>query len=450
MEKATDKLEGPAQQGASASSTKPDGSGSAERSRSGGSGGSRGGQRRKSDSGTAAADTAGSRSRGESKSQESALGSLAARSRSGVGPSPGLMQYAGIVSPDFPSTPNSISQLLSNLPSSFSLEGTEYMSPLSSGIISPLTSNHKLGHKRPISISPLSSSSQLELSNLIRSPPSSSLINCISTSRSDSAGYIGHLSPSLTTPINPSLFPSPHKAPLFSLRNAAHPPPLSVTASFPLGGTSVGRSPEHRAGSSRMAIKQEPVEESGGSQSSRASDSSVLQFNTNSQESGFNSQPRELETLHEEDDILSDDEMQTDPSNSDCSSRYTGEGESQDSKHGILDRKPRRVLHCHYQSLSLSLSLSLLISPSLPASPMNVHTVTHCSHFHTLCRCTTVTLQWRSLITIRVNGQNAMYSVRTWMIWFDTSMQTTSTGMYIKYSNMQFPLNLLQVYYYHM
>ena len=125
-----------------------------------------------------------------------------------------------------------------------------------------------------------------------------------------------------------------------------------------------------------MAIKQEPVEESGGSQSSRASDSSVLQFNTNSQESGFNSQPRELETLHEEDDILSDDEMQTDPSNSDCSSRYTGEGESQDSKHGILDRKPRRVLHCHYQSLSLSLSLSLSTYISLP--PCITHECTHC------------------------------------------------------------------------
>lgn len=349
MDKTADKLrpgDGSAQPCASPSSSKPDNygsSGSAERSRSSGSGG---GQRRKSDPVTAAADT--TRPRGESKSQESVLGSQA-RSRSAVGPSPGLMQYAGIVSPDFPNTPNTISQLLTSLPSSFSLEGVDsYTSPLSAGIISPLTSNHKLGHKRPISISPLSSTSQLELNSLIRSPPSS-LINCISSSRSDSAGSISHLSPSLTTPINPSLFASPHKAPLFSLRNATHPPPLNVTASFPLSSSSVGRSPERRGGraelgTSRMTIKQEPVEESGGSQSSRASDSSsgALQFTT-SQESGFNSQPRELETLHEEDDILSDDEMQTDPSNSDCSSRYTGEGESQDSKQGILDRKPRRV-----------------------------------------------------------------------------------------------------------
>ena len=91
-----------------------------------------------------------------------------------------------------------------------------------------------------------------------------------------------------------------------------------------------------------MSIKQEPVEESGGSQPSR-NETAMLHFTTNSQESGFNSQPRELETLHEEDDALSDDEMQTDPSNSDYSSHLTGEG-SQDSKQGILDRnKPRRV-----------------------------------------------------------------------------------------------------------
>ena len=282
---------------------------------------------------------------GESKSQDSVLG--AGRSGGRVGaPSGGLS--VPFASPDFPSlssTPNSISQLLTNMPSSaFTLEGLEYTSPLGSGIISPLTAGsvHKLGHKRPISISPLSSTSQLELNNLMRSSPSS-LINCISSSRGDSSNSIGHLSPSLTTAINPSLFASPHKAPLFSLRNAVHPPPLSVTASFPLGG---GPSPEHRrqGRDSRLPVKQEPLEESVGSQAGRPNET-MLQFNTNSQESGFNSQPRELETLHEEDDILSDDEMQTDPSNSDCSSRYTGEGESQDSKHGILDRKPRRVGH---------------------------------------------------------------------------------------------------------
>jgi hypothetical protein len=312
------------------------------------------GDRRKSESSSpAAAEVSGKRAaavpRGESKSQDSVVGGHGARSRSGgVGaPSGGLsMPFA---SPDFPSlssTPNSISQLLTNLPSSaLMLEGLEYPSPLGSGIISPLTagSGQKLGHKRPISISPLSSTSQLELNSLMRSSPSS-LINCISSSRGDSANSIGHLSPSLTTNINTSLFASPHKAPLFSLRNAAHPPPLNVTASFPLTATA-GPSPERRmqsreSGGSRFSIKQEPLDESGASQSRNES---MLQFNTNSQESGFNSQPRELETLHEEDDIFSDDEMQTDPSNSDCSSRYTGEGESQDSKQGILDRKPRRV-----------------------------------------------------------------------------------------------------------
>lgn len=350
MEKETLKPEDSAQQCASSSRPESYGSGSAgERSDTGG-------QRRKSDS------TETSRPKGESKSQESALGSHA-RTRSGVGRSPGLMQYAGIVSPEFPSlsgTPNSISQLLTNLPSStFSLEGLEYVSPLGSGIISPLTaSSHKLGRKRPISISPLSSSSQLDLNNLIRSSPSS-LINCISTSRGDSAGSIGHLSPSLAAPLNPTLFASPHKAPLFTLRNAAHPPPLNVTASFPLN--TPGRSPEHRGSkeysqsSNRMSIKQEPLEESSGSQPSRGDAAAMLQFSTNSQESGFNSQPRELETLHEEDDILSDDEMQTDPSNSDCSSRYTGEGESQDSKRGVLDRKPRRVItYSLFHSLTLS------------------------------------------------------------------------------------------------
>lgn len=320
------------------------------------SGGSSDGERRKSDSGTENTAAGNYRRKGESKSQDSVLG---ARSRSGVGP----VQFA---SPDFPSlsgsgTPNTISQLLTNLPSSaFTFDGMDYTSPLGSGIVSPLTSSsHKLGHKRPISISPLSSTSQLELNSLIRASPSS-LINCISTSRGDSANSIGHLSPSLTTPINPTLYASPHKAPLFSLRNAAHPPPLNVTASFPLN--TAGHSPERRSnremgGSNRMSIKQEPFEESSGSQPSRNDPS--LQFNTNSQESGFNSQPRELETLHEEDDMLSDDEMQTDPSNSDCSSRYTGEGESQDSKHGILDRKPRRVSKTHHLRRSLSILLHL-------------------------------------------------------------------------------------------
>ena len=332
------------------------------------------GERRKSESASPAAQDSvlppslPNRVVGESKSQDSALGGAVRSGGRVAGPTGGLS--VPFASPDYPSlssTPNSISQLLTNLPSSaFTLDGLEYPSPLGSGIISPLTagSGQKLGHKRPISISPLSSTSQLELNSLMRSSPSS-LINCM-TSRGDSANSISHLSPSLTTPINPSLFASPHKAPLFSLRNAAHPPPLNITASFPLGGatTSAGPSPEHlrRTRDNRFPIKQEPLDESGSSQQ-RGNDP-LLQFNTNSQESGFNSQPRELETLPEEDDILSDDEMQTDPSNSDCSSRYTGEGESQDSKHGILDRKPRRVSHSWCPYLLRDGILLLLISES--------------------------------------------------------------------------------------
>lgn len=296
--------------------------------------------------------TAARHPRGESKSQDSVLGSggVGLRSRGGSGgigaPSGGLSVPFG--TPDFPSlssTPNSISQLLANFPSSaLTLEGLDYQSPLGSGIISPLTAAGpgKLGQKRPISISPLSSTSQLELNSFMRASPSS-LVNCISSSRGDSANSIGHLSPSLANSMA-----SPHKTPLFSLRTAAHPPPLSITASFPLNTAVTGRSPEHRGNRdttnhiSSSSIKQEPLEDMGGGSQPGRNDPH-LQFNTNSQESGFNSQPRELETLHEEDDLFSDDEMQTDPSNSDCSSRYTGEGGSQDSKQGIIERKPRRV-----------------------------------------------------------------------------------------------------------
>ena len=284
------------------------------------------------------------RPRGESKSQDSALSS-SARARS-FGPSPAVHGQYGLVSPDLPSlsgTPNSISQLL-NLPSStFSFEGLEFQSPLGSGIISPLTSTHKLGRKRPISISPHSSSSQLDLNSLIRTS-SSSLANCLPTSRDNSAGSMGHLSPSLFA--NPSAFAAPHRAPLFTLRNAVHPAPPPATSLFscyPTSRSSGSQSEAHRSRSGGPNfIKEEPLEESGASQPSR-NEGAMLHFTTNSQESGFNSQPRELETLHEE-DVLSEDEMQTDPSNSgNYSSALTEDGEAEDSKEGILDRQPRRV-----------------------------------------------------------------------------------------------------------
>ena len=284
------------------------------------------------------------RPKGQSKSQDSVLNS-SSRTRS-FGPSP-AMQY-GILSPEHAGTPNSVSQLF-NLPSStFSLlDGLELPSPSGSGIISPLTSAYKLGRKRAISISPLSSSSQLDFNNLIRSS-SSSLANCIpASSRENSAGSIGHLSPSLF--VNPSMFAGPHRAPPFSLRNAAHPPPPPPASSHSFGPTSHGSS--HQSDSVHathtgfnFTIKEEPLEDSSASQPTRNDGGPMLQFTANSQESGFNSQPRgELETLHEE-EVASDDEMQTDPSNSgNYSSAFTEDGEPEDSKDGILDNRPRRV-----------------------------------------------------------------------------------------------------------
>ena len=123
------------------------------------------------------------------------------------------------VSPDFANingTPTSVSQLLTLPSSSLSLEGFEFSSPMGSGTFSPLTSA-RLGRKRQLSISPLSSSS-LDLNNLIRTSPTS-LVNYIANSRGSSAGSIGHLSPSLFA--NPGHFQSPHSRQLqFTLRNS--------------------------------------------------------------------------------------------------------------------------------------------------------------------------------------------------------------------------------------
>ena len=128
----------------------------------------------------------------------------------------------GLISPDFPNingTPTSVSQLLTLPSSALSLEGFEFPSPMGSGTFSPLTSA-RLGRKRQLSISPLSSSS-LDLNNLIRTSPTS-LVNYITSSRGSSAGSIGHLSPSLFA--NPAHFQPPNGRPLqFSLRNSNYP-----------------------------------------------------------------------------------------------------------------------------------------------------------------------------------------------------------------------------------
>ena len=110
------------------------------------------------------------------------------------------------VSPEYPhstsGTPNSITQLLAAF-SGCDSSALDFPSPLGSGFASPLSSA-KLGRKRALSISPLSTGSGLDLSALIRSSPTS-LLNYITASRGSSAGSMGHLSPSIF--INPT----PHR-----------------------------------------------------------------------------------------------------------------------------------------------------------------------------------------------------------------------------------------------
>ena len=147
--------------------------------------------------------------------------------------------FGGLISPDFPNingTPTSVSQLLTLPSSALSLEGFEFPSPMGSGTFSPLTSA-RLGRKRQLSISPLSSSS-LDLNNLIRTSPTS-LVNYITSSRGSSAGSIGHLSPSLYA--NPTHFQPPNGRPLqFSLRNSNYPMSGNPTSN---AGSSTGQAP---------------------------------------------------------------------------------------------------------------------------------------------------------------------------------------------------------------
>ena len=135
----------------------------------------------------------------------------------------------GLLSPDFPSvtgTPTSASQLFPLSSSAlFAIEGIDFTSPMGSGQFSPLTSA-RIGRKRQLSISPLSSSS-IDLNSLIRTSPTS-LVNYITNSRSSSAGSIGHLSPSLFS--NTAVFQAPHGRPLqLSLRNSGYPLPTNST-----------------------------------------------------------------------------------------------------------------------------------------------------------------------------------------------------------------------------
>ena len=134
---------------------------------------------------------------------------------------------AGLVTPEFRSqteTPIS-SQLLSNVPSSALFEGIEFTTPVGSGQFSPLASAIRIGRKRQLSVSPLSSSS-VDLNSLIRTSPTS-LVNYITNSRSSSAGSVGHLSPSFFS--KPGRLQTPlGRQPQISLRNANYPQPTTA------------------------------------------------------------------------------------------------------------------------------------------------------------------------------------------------------------------------------
>ncbi len=120
----------------------------------------------------------------------------------------------------FPSSSNSLTQILNNLPTSnLSFDLPDIQSPTGSGFISPISGPARLGKKRPLSISPLSSSS-INIDALVRGSPVS-LINFIqSQSRNSSAGSFGHLSPSLFAA--PSAY-NHYSKPTISLSKAVHP-----------------------------------------------------------------------------------------------------------------------------------------------------------------------------------------------------------------------------------
>ncbi len=150
---------------------------------------------------------------------------------SGAGMKGVVASQGGLISPEFRSrneTPVSSSHLY-NVPTSalFALEGLDFNTPIGSGQLSPLASA-RVGRKRQLSISPLSSSS-IDFNSLIRTSPTS-LVNYITNSRSSSAGSMGHLSPSFFS--KPTRLQTPHGRPLqVSLRNTGYPHPSQLDSS---------------------------------------------------------------------------------------------------------------------------------------------------------------------------------------------------------------------------
>ena len=144
------------------------------------------------------------------------------------GKRPGTEILRSLISPDISQTgtPTSLSQLIPNLNSVFSLEGCEFATPMGSGTFSPQAID-KPNRKRSLSISPLSSSS-LDFNSLIRTSPNS-LVNYITNSRSSSAGSIGHLSPSLFT--NTNMHQQSHSRQVqVSLRSGNYPTSMNTAS----------------------------------------------------------------------------------------------------------------------------------------------------------------------------------------------------------------------------
>lgn len=273
----------------------------------------------------------------------------------------------GLISPEFASltaTPTSVSQLIPLSSSAlFTLEGLDFSSPVGSGQFSPLTSA-RIGRKRQLSISPLSSSS-IDLSSLIRTSPTS-LVNYITNSRSSSAGSIGHLSPSMFN--NQSLFQTANGRPLqLSLRNTGYP--LPSTSASQLRGTSESTSQnqhtrssskEETDGNCKVTVKEEQMEHfllqenlptilpmsGNGVKMKLENGTLLLQRESTSQQMTLS-----LETVQEESvgglGPLENERQHIDINNS---STVTEQEYEADTKRGILDDKPKRVYY-NYSSV---------------------------------------------------------------------------------------------------
>lgn len=129
----------------------------------------------------------------------------------------------------FPTSSNSLTQILNNLPSSnTSFDIPEFQSPTGStpGFTSAGNSIGQAaarpGKKRPLSISPLSNSnSSINIDALVRGSPVSLISFIQSQSRNSSAGSFGHLSPSLFSA--PPTGHNQYNKPAISLSKAVHP-----------------------------------------------------------------------------------------------------------------------------------------------------------------------------------------------------------------------------------